>query len=55
MNKWMDQMVNERREFNVRMVVKWVNTNMDEFVADNTNMNDVDFEDVFKEHWEHLG
>jgi hypothetical protein len=28
---------------------------MDEFVADNTNMNDVDFEDVSKEHWEHLG
>jgi hypothetical protein len=24
-------------------------------VADNTNMNDVDFEDVSKEHWEHLG
>jgi len=28
---------------------------MDEFVADNANMNDVDFEDVSKEHWEHLG
>jgi len=28
---------------------------MDEFVADNTNMNDVDFEDVSMEHWEHLG
>jgi len=33
-------------EFNVIRVVRRVNTNMDEFVANNTNMSDVDFEDV---------
>jgi hypothetical protein len=41
------QIRSEWREFNVRAAIKRVNTNMDEFVVDNVDMNDVDFEDVF--------
>ena len=41
----------ERREFNVRRVVRWVNTNMDKFMADNVDMSDVSFEDVSMRHW----
>ena len=45
----------ERREFNVMRIVIQVNTNADEFMADNTNMSDVDFEDVLMRHGEHFG
>jgi hypothetical protein len=36
----------EQREFNVRMVVRQVNTNVDKFVADNADIRDLDFKDV---------
>jgi len=36
----------ELREFNVRRAIRRVNINVDEFVTDNTDMSDVDFEDV---------
>jgi len=36
----------ELKEFNVRRAVRRVNINVDDFVTDNTNMSDVDFEDV---------
>ena len=36
----------ERREFNVRMVVRQVNTNVDKFVAGNADIRDLDFKDV---------
>jgi len=39
-------------EFNVRRVVRQVNTNMDEFVANNVNISNVDFEDVSVGHGE---
>ena len=39
----------ERRKFNVRRVVRRVNTNVDEFTADNMYMNDVDFKDVSRD------
>jgi hypothetical protein len=37
------------------MVVRWVNTNMDEFVVDNIDMSDVDFKDVSMGHEEFFG
>jgi hypothetical protein len=49
------QIRSERRKFNVTRAVRWVNNNMDEFVADNTYMNDVDFEDVSVGHEKHFG
>jgi hypothetical protein len=45
----------EWREFNVRRIVRWVNIDVDEFVADNVNMSDVDFEDVSLGHGECFG
>ncbi|KAL9337650.1 hypothetical protein Peur_069419 [Populus x canadensis] len=36
----------ELREFNVRRAIRRVNINVDEFVTDNMDMSDVDFEDV---------
>ena len=36
----------QRREFNVRRVVRQVNIDVDEFVADNTDMSDVAFKDM---------
>jgi hypothetical protein len=45
----------EQRESNVRMVVRWVNINVDEFVANNINMSDIDFKDVFLGHRECFG
>jgi len=36
----------EQREFNIRRVVRRVNTNVYEFVADNMDISDVDFKDV---------
>jgi hypothetical protein len=45
----------ERREFNVRRVVKRVNTNVDEFVVDNMDMSDVDFKYMSMGHREHFG
>jgi hypothetical protein len=36
-------------------VVRRVNTNVDEFVADNANISYVDFEDVFTGHGECFG
>jgi len=39
------QIRHEWREFNVRRVVRQVNTNVDEFVVDNAKMSDVDFDD----------
>jgi hypothetical protein len=45
----------EQKEFNVRRVVRRVNTNVDNFVVDNMDMSDVDFEDVFVGHEEHFG
>ena len=45
----------EQREFNVRRVVRRVDTNVDQFVGDNADMSDVDFEDVFMGHEECFG
>jgi len=45
----------EQREFNVRRAVRWVNTNMNEFVAENTDMSDVDFEVMSAGHEECFG
>jgi hypothetical protein len=45
----------EQRESNVRMVVRWVNINVDEFVANNINMSDIDFKDAFLGHRECFG
>jgi hypothetical protein len=45
----------ERREFNIRRVVRGVNTNVNEFMASNMDISDVDFEDVFVGHGEHFG
>jgi hypothetical protein len=45
----------KQREFNVKRVVRRVNTNMDEFITDNTNMHNVDFEDVSVGHGECYG
>jgi hypothetical protein len=42
----------KQKELNVRMVVRRVNTDVDEFVADNVGMSDIDFEDVFMGHGE---
>jgi hypothetical protein len=42
----------KQRELNVSMVVRRVNTDMDEFVANNIGMSDVDFENVFMGHGE---
>ena len=36
----------EQREFNIRSAFMQFNTDMDKFVTGNTNMNDVDFENV---------
>jgi hypothetical protein len=44
-----------QRECNVNRVVRQVNTNIDAFVADNTDMSDVDFEDVSIRHGESFG
>jgi len=44
-----------RRECNVSRVVRQVNTNMDAFMADNTDISDVDFEDVSMRHGESFG
>jgi len=62
MNQQMDQMANEfggrldrMERQHVKRVVRWVNTNMDEFVADNTDISDVDFKDVSVEHGECFG
>jgi len=41
------QIRSKQREFNVKGIVKRVNTNVDEFMADNMDIRDVDFEDVF--------
>ena len=49
------QIRHEQREFNVKRVVRQVNTNMDEFVADNTDMISVDFKDVSVKHEECFG
>lgn len=45
----------ERKEFNIKRIVMQVNTNMDKFVANNTNMSNVDFEDVSIRHGERFG
>jgi len=45
----------ELKEFNVRRAVRRVNINVDDFVTDNTNMSDVDFEDVSVWHRECFG
>jgi hypothetical protein len=45
----------ERKEFNVKRVVRRVNTNVDEFVADNTDIRDVYFENVSVRNGEHFG
>jgi len=42
----------ERKEFNVKRVVRRVNTNVDEFVIDNIDMSNVDFKDVSMGHGE---
>ena len=42
----------ERKEFNVKRVVRRVNTNVDEFVIDNTDMSNVDFKNVSMGHGE---
>jgi hypothetical protein len=43
------------KRINVNKVVKWVNIDVNKFVADNTDMSDVDFEDISLGHWEHFG
>jgi len=45
----------KQRGFNVRRVIRRVNTDVDEFMADNANLSNVDFEDVSIEHREHFG
>ncbi|KAL9375047.1 hypothetical protein Peur_031926 [Populus x canadensis] len=42
----------KRKEFNVKRVIRRVNTNVDEFVIDNTDMSNVDFKDVSMGHGE---
>ena len=44
-----------QREFNVRRVVRLVNTNMDGFLVENTDIRDVDFEDMSVRHGESFG
>jgi len=44
-----------KKGFNVRRAIRRVNTNVDEFMADNANMSNIDFEDVSMEHREHFG
>ena len=67
MNQHMDQMVNEfgdrleRQRVNdhsrvqIRLEQRKFNTNVDAFVADNTNISDIGFEDVSMRHGEHFG
>jgi len=45
----------KQRGFNVRRVIRRVNTDVDEFMADNANLSNVDFEDVSIKHREHFG
>jgi hypothetical protein len=45
----------KQRGFNVRRVIRRVNTDVDEFMADNANLSNVDFEDVSIEHREYFG
>jgi hypothetical protein len=45
----------KQRGFNVRRVIRRVNTDVDEFMVDNANLSNVDFEDVSIEHREHFG
>ena len=40
----------ERREFNVMRVVKRVNNDVDQFMVDNMDMGDVDFDNMFVGH-----
>jgi len=42
----------EKREFNVRRVVRRFNINLDEFVTDNTEMDNVNFDNVYVGHKE---
>jgi len=45
----------DKKEFNVRRVVRQVNTDMDEFVAYNTDMGNIDFDNVFVGNGERFG
>jgi len=49
------QIRHEGIEFNITGAVRQVNTNMNEFVAYNTNMSDVDFEKLSVGHGERFG
>jgi hypothetical protein len=67
MNQHMDQMANEFRDrlerqrvndhskVQIRLKQRKFNTNVDAFVADNTNISDIGFEDVSMRHGEHFG
>jgi hypothetical protein len=45
----------KRRKFNVRRAVKRVNTDLDEFVDDNIDMSDADFDNMFMGNGEQFG
>ena len=49
------QISSEQRKFNVKRVVRRVNTNVDEFTADNMDMSNNDFENVFMGHGKCFG
>jgi len=45
----------EQREFNVRKAVRQVNADVDEFVVDNMDMDDVDFVNMSMGQWKWFG
>jgi len=45
----------DKKEFNIRKVVRRVNIDMDEFVAYNTDMGNIDFDNVFVGNGEQFG
>jgi len=45
----------DKKEFNIRKVVRRVNIDMDEFVAYNTDMDNIDFDNVFVGNGEQFG
>jgi len=45
----------DKKEFNVRRVVRRVNTDIDEFVACNTDIGNIDFDNVFVGNGERFG
>jgi hypothetical protein len=45
----------DKKKFNVRKVVKRVNTDMDEFVAYNTDIGNINFDNVFMGNGKRFG